>query len=139
MQDENLPQRTIRTAFALVSFFVLVSITRGQMPIAFGLALGGALGLFSLWSLSFGIPRLVHSSNPYSQAMLGALTLAKLPIYAGTLYFAMKSPLISPLATFVGVALIPTVIVLKTLTYQMLTTDSVLGDEKCRTNPLASK
>ena len=109
------------------------------MHIAFGLALGGALGIFSLWSLSFGIPRLFHSSNPYSQIMLGMMTLLKLPIYAGTLYFAMKSPLISPFATFVGVAMIPAVLVLKTVGYQMLTTGSALGDEKCRTNPAVSK
>ena len=108
------------------------------MPIAFGFALGGALGIFSLWTLSFGIPRLFHSSNPFSKFLLAMMTLAKLPIYAGTLYFAMASPLISPIATFVGVAMIPAVLVLKTVSYQMLATSSPLGDDKCRTNPAVS-
>ena len=138
MPDKNLPQRTIRTTFALVSFFALVFVTRGQMPLAFGFALGGALGLFSLWSLSFGIPRLFHSSNPFSKFLLGIMTLAKLPLYAGTLYFAMASPFISPLATFMGVAMVPLVLVLKTIGFQMLSSGSTLGEEKCRINPAIS-
>lgn len=140
MSEDNLPQRTLKTTFWLVAFFTMIFGLRGHMTVSFGLALGGALGLFSLWSLAFAIPRLFGSVNPYAKFLLGILSLLKLPIYAGTLYFAMTSPLISPFAVFVGVALVPVVVVLKVVGAQMLDKSTVrTGDEACRTNPAPSK
>jgi hypothetical protein len=140
MPDNGLPQRSMKTTAALVTFFTIVFVTRGDLATAAGLALGGALGLFSLWSLAFGIPRLVHHENPASKFLLALLTLAKLPVYGVSLYYAMASPFISPLATFAGVAAVPVVITLKVLGYQLVQgTDGPAGDETCRTNPVLSK
>jgi hypothetical protein len=140
MSQENLPQRTLKTTFWLVSFFTIVFAVRGELSVSFGLALGGALGIFSLWSLAFAIPRLFGSANPMAKFALGVLSLLKLPIYAGSLFFAMSSPLISPFAVFVGVAFVPVVVVLKVVTAQMLDKSNLpAGDEACRTKPALSK
>jgi hypothetical protein len=140
MSEDTLPQRTLNTTFWLVAFFTMIFALRGQLSVSFGLAVGGALGLFSLWSLAFAIPRLFGSANPWSKFLLGMLSLFKLPIYAGTLFFTMTSPSISPFAVFVGVALVPVVVVLKVLTAQMLVKSNLpAGDETCRTSPVPSK
>lgn len=120
MSEETLPQRTIRTTFWVSLWFVFLFALRGQLPVCFGLAIGTAIGLFSLWTLTWAIPRLVRGGDPAGKFWLGLLTFAKLPIYAVTLNFAMVSPLVSPLAVFCGVAMIPAVIVLKTLGGQMM-------------------
>ena len=140
MSEDNLPQRTLKTTFWLVAFFTMIFALRGQLSVSLGLAIGGALGLFSLWSLAFAIPRLFGSANPFAKVALGFLSVLKLPIYAGTLYFTMTSPAVSPFAVFVGVALVPAVVVLKVLTAQMLDKSNLpAGDEACRTNPVLSK
>ncbi len=55
--------------------------------------------------------------------------LMKLPIFGGSLYFAMASPLFSPFATFVGVALTPMVIVSKVLAQQFVVKPLVAAGE----------
>lgn len=140
MSEDNLPQRTLKTTFWLVAFFTMIFAVRGQLTISLGLAIGGALGLFSLWSLAFAIPRLFGSANPWAKFLLGIFSALKLPIYAGTLYFTMTSPRVSPFAVFVGVSLVPVVVVLKVVTAQLLDKSNLpTGDETCRTNPAPSK
>jgi hypothetical protein len=140
MSEDTLPQRTLKTTFWLVAFFTMIFAVRGQLSISLGLVIGGALGLFSLWSLAFAIPKLFGSDNPFSKFLLGILSLLKLPIYAGTLYFAMTSPLVNAFAVFMGVAMVPVVVVLKVLTAQMLDKSTLrTGDEACRINPALSK
>jgi len=125
MSEDNLPQRTIKTTTFVVLFFSAIFAARSQVSISLGLAIGGALGVFSLWSLALVVPRLFSSSSPASKFLLGMLGLAKLPIFAGTLYFAMASPLVSPFAVFVGVALTPVVVVLKTIGSQVVGTTAL--------------
>jgi len=120
MTDDKLPQRTLSTTFWLSAFFIMVFGLRGQLTISFGLAIGAAIGLLSLWSLVFVVPRLFTHDNPFAKFLLGMVALMKLPIYAGVLYFAMSSPLISPFAVFIGAALVPAVIVLKVLGNQLI-------------------
>jgi hypothetical protein len=140
MSQDNLPQRTLKTTFLLVAFFTSVFAARNELTVSFGLAIGGALGLFSLWSLAFAIPRLFGSANPWSKFLLGIFSACKLPIYAGTLYFAMTSPLVHPFAVFAGVALVPVVVVLKVVGAQVVDkTNLPAGDETCRTSPVPSK
>ena len=140
MSEETLPQRTLKTTFWLVAFFTMIFALRGEFAVSAGLAVGGALGLFSLWSLSFAIPRLFSSAHPWSKFVLGIMSMLKLPIYAGTLYFTMTSPTVNPFAVFIGVAMVPTVVVLKVLTAQMLVKSTLsAGDETCRTSPVPSK
>ncbi len=129
MSEDNLPQRTIKTTFWLVTFFAVVFASRGQRDICLGLMLGGALGLFSLWSLTFAVPRLVGGNSFVSRFLLGLMMLMKLPIFGGSLYFAMASPLFSPFATFVGVALTPMVIVFKVLGQQLVLKPLVAAGE----------
>ena len=120
MPDEKLPQRTLKTAFWLGALFTLIFGLRGQTTIAFGLAIGAAIALSSLWSLIYVIPRLFTPDNPAAKLWLGVLWLLKLPVYAVVLYYAMGSRSIQPLAVFAGVALVPVVLVLKVLGHRLV-------------------
>jgi hypothetical protein len=121
MPDDKLPQRSLKTTFLTAVLFSIVAVARGEFAWALGLAIGAFLGMASLWSLTVAIPRLFASRNPAAKYGVGMLMLMKLPFYAGVLYFAMASPLVSPFATFVGVALVPAVIVLKVAGYRAIT------------------
>ena len=139
MTDDRLPQRTLKTTFWLSAFFALVFALRGELPVSFGLAIGSALGLLSLWSLTIVIPRLFQAGNPAAKFWLGILSVSKLPIYAVTLNFAVTSPDVSPFAVFVGVAFIPLVLVLKVVGYQILEkAGGPAGDETCQTKAAPS-
>ena len=86
----------IQAAFA--SFFTLVFVARGQVAISFGLAIGAAIGLFSLGTLIVAIPRLAKPGNYWVKFLLGFIWLIKLPVYAVTLNFAMTSWMVEPFA-----------------------------------------
>jgi hypothetical protein len=138
MTDDKLPQRTLRTTFWLSAFFALIFAVRGEMGVSYGLALGSAVGLLSLWSLTVAIPRLFHTGNPAAMFLLGMLTLCKLPIYAFALNFAVTSPHVSPFAVFVGAAFIPLVLVLKVVGYQIMEKANPAGEKTCQTKPAPS-
>ena len=120
MPDDKLPQRTLKTTFWLASFFAMVFGLRGEVGITFGLAIGAAIGLISLWSLMFAVPRLVRPGNPFAKLSLGLVAMIKLPVYAIALNFAMSSRWIEPFSVFAGAALVPMVLVLKVLGQQMV-------------------
>lgn len=133
MQEQALPQRTLRTTLWLAALFVLVFGLRGQATVSFGLAIGAAIGLFSLWSLTVAVPRLVRQNSAIAKFGLGMMMLAKLPLYAVVLGVAMVSPSVHPFAVFAGVALVPLVITLKVLTAQMLEKiNTPVGGDACR-------
>jgi hypothetical protein len=133
MPDDNLPQRTLKTTFWLAAFLTLIFYLRGQTAISFGLAIGAAIGLTSLGSLTFAVPRLFNPGNPVAKLWLGMIALVKLPVYALVLSFAMSCKYIAPLAVFVGAALVPAVIVLKVLGNQLLERiNAPVGEEACR-------
>ena len=121
MPDQNLPQRALKTTLQVATLFAVIFALRGEMTIALGLALGAMLGLFSLWTLTVAIPRLFTSGDPTARFWLGLLTALKLPIYMIVLNFTMTSKSIAPFAVFCGVALVPLIIVLKVVGYQLLT------------------
>ncbi len=135
MPDDKLPQRTLKTTFWLASLFTLVFAVRGQTDIAFGLAIGTAIGLSSLWSLTFAVPKLLRPGNPTAKLSLGIMAMIKLPVYALVLSFAMSSKYVEPLSVFLGAALVPAVIVLKVLGYQLVERSrSAVGEEACQTS-----
>ncbi|HXG24080.1 MAG TPA: hypothetical protein VNJ09_05945 [Chthonomonadales bacterium] len=139
MPDEKLPHRTLRTAFWLAALFTLVFGLRGQTAITFGLAIGAAIGLSSLWSLLFVVPRLFVPGKVAPRFWLGVLAFIKLPIYAVILYFAMSTPYINPGAVFAGVSVVPVVLVLKVLGYQLVQkTQAPTGDDTCRSKTIPS-
>src|SRR5438874_12241570 len=114
LPNETLPQRTLKSTFWLAVFFVLVFGLRGELRISFGLGLGAAIALFSLWSLIMLVPRLVTPGNARkSKLLLGIAAFLKLPLYACVLQFAMVSPYIEPFAVFVGACFVPAVLILK--------------------------
>ena len=121
MPDDKLPQRTLKTTFTIASLFAVVLVARGELAWALGLATGAMLGMVSLWSLTMAVPRLFASRRVGAKFGLAVLMLAKLPFYGGVLYFSMASPFVSPFATFLGVAMVPGVIVLKVLGYRAIT------------------
>ncbi len=132
MTDDRLPQRTLATTFWLAAFFIMVFGLRSQLTVSFGLAIGAAIGLLSLWSLVFVVPRLFTHDNPFARLLLGMVALMKLPVYAAVLYFAMSSRFINPFAVFIGAALVPAVIALKVLGNQLVAGGepvAVLGED----------
>jgi hypothetical protein len=129
MPDNNLPQRTFATTFWLASFFALVFAVRGQVAISFGLTIGAAIGLFSLGTLIVAIPRLAKPGNYWAKFVLGFIWLIKLPVYAVALNFAMTSWMVEPFAVFVGVALVPMVVILKVVGFQLLQKTAITAGE----------
>ncbi len=120
MPDNKLPQRTLITTFWLAAFFAMVFGLRGQLAISLGLAIGAAIGLFSLGTLMISVPRFAKPGNHLAKFWLGLIWMAKLPVYAISLNFAMTSRLVEPFAVFVGAAMIPAVLVLKVVGFGML-------------------
>jgi hypothetical protein len=132
MQELALPQRTLRTTFWLATLFVIVFGLRGQATVSVGLAIGSAIGLFSLWSLTVLVPRLVRVNNDFAKFGLGITMILKIPLYAVVLAYAMVSPSVHPFAVFVGVALVPAVITLKVLTAPLLERiNAQVGGDPC--------
>src|SRR2546429_562228 len=139
MPDERLPHRTLKTSFWLAALFALVFSARGQTAIAMGLAVGAGLACFALATLIYVIPRIFAQGNPAAKAGMAVAAVLKLPIYALVIYFALSSQLVNPVAIVAGVALVPAVLVLKVLGYQMLTNDSRSpGEDSCRSKVNAS-
>ena len=120
MPEDNLPKRTMRTTFWLSALFVLLFEARGERTIAFGLAIGTLIGLFSLWSLIFAVPRLFRPGAVAPKFWFGLIAMAKLPIYCSVLAFSMTSPLVAPFAVFCGAAMVPAVIFLKTVGIELV-------------------
>jgi hypothetical protein len=125
MPDDRLPQRTLKTTVLVAGLFTVVYLAYGQMAAACGIAIGSMLGLVSLWSLTIAVPRLFRSPNQMSKLWLGLLMLAKLPLYAGVLMFAMSSPAVNAFTVFVGVALVPVVLVLKVVGHMAVTATGI--------------
>lgn len=139
MPDEKLPRRTLRTAFWLTAWCVLVFGVRGQAAVSVGLAVGGALSLLSLWSLTWAVPHLLTGASPAARVLLGVVLLMKLPIYALVLGWAVSSRQVSPFALFAGVGVVPAVIVLKVLGHRLVeSAGRPAGDKRCRSKSSAS-
>lgn len=115
MSDRELPARSVRTSFWLAAWFVLVFGLRGQSSVSLGLAIGSALSIFSLWSLAWAVPRAAAPGSRRGVWALAALFIVKLPLYAIILNYALQSRAVHAGAVFAGVAVVPVVIVLKTL------------------------
>ena len=111
MTGSGLPWRALSWS-AIVGLAATVAGYVGEGPrTAAGIALGAALGLFSLGSLAFAIPRLISPDAPGRRALLGPLLAVKLALIGGVLWFAMSSPSIRPIGVFVGAAIVPMVLV----------------------------
>ena len=104
-------QRAILWSVLLASLMVIAGWIGGGTATALGIALGAGLGLFSLWSLTYAIPRLVTPGHPGRKPLLGLIYVAKLAFFGIVLWWAMKSPLIQPFGVFVDAAVVPIVIV----------------------------
>lgn len=106
-----MAQRTLKWSAAVAAVLVVASLAGGESKTAFGIGIGAAIALLSLWSLMFAVPRLVSSGRPGIRVLIGILYLLKLAVIAAVLWFAMTSPLIRPFAVFTGAAIVPIVIV----------------------------
>ncbi|MBM3494747.1 MAG: hypothetical protein FJX72_10605 [Armatimonadetes bacterium] len=115
MDDRDLPQRVVRTSFWLAAWFVLVFGLRGRVDVSVGLAIGSAMSIFSLWTLAWATPRAIAGGDRRGPWLLAFLFLVKLPAYGVILNYALMSKGISAMALFAGAAVVPVVIVLKTL------------------------
>ena len=119
MPDEKLPQRALKTAALLAAFVCITACAYGRYRLAAGFAVGAAIGLSSLWSLTIGVPRLLTPGRGRGGMWLVAAAAIKLPIYAVLLYISLSWGA-NPLAIFGGAAVVPGVIVLKVLGYQLV-------------------
>ena len=120
MPEETLPTRSLKTTLRVAVIFTLLFALCGQYTVAFGLSIGAALGLVSLWSLAFAIPLLFSTPHPIAKYGLMLVFFLKLPFYALVLNFAMTSKWVHPFSVFSGVALIPMVIVCKVIAAEMM-------------------
>ena len=107
----NLANRVSGATALIAAAMIGIGWIAGAGAASTGFAIGAGIGLFSLWSFTVVIPRLAGQDSNAGRFWLGLLLLAKLPIYAGILVFAMTSPLVHPFAVFVGAGLIPMVII----------------------------
>ena len=101
----------MRNAAAAGGFAIVAGLVSGAFTTAVGAAIGCALGLFSIWSLAVAIPRLCSNPEPIAKFGLAMLLIAKLPLYAGVLMFAMTSHYVNAFAVFAGVAMVPVAII----------------------------
>lgn len=133
MSDETLPQRTLRTGFFLAGWFVLVFGLRGWYTASMGFAVGAALSLFSLWSLTFAVPRVLNEARPVAKFLLALMLMLKLPLYAVVLYYATNRPYFHLGALVGGIALVPAVFVMKMLGRTVIERGPEPGGERnCR-------
>jgi len=109
----------MRTSFWLAAWLVFVFGVRGLPGVAVGLAAGSALSIFSLWTLTWAVTRALNPERRRTW-LLGLMLLLKLPVYAVVLQYALSVRGVSPFAVLAGLALVPTVIVLKAVSRAML-------------------
>jgi hypothetical protein len=117
--NARLPQRTLKTTGLLGLLSVFLAVSMQRLDWGLGLAIGVSLGMFSLWSLAEGVPRLMQEGGQGSRAMLGLLMVVKLPLYAAVLWWSMTSRFVAPFAVFAGVGYVPAVMTLKILGQQL--------------------
>lgn len=122
MPDEQLPLRSMRMSALLATAFSILLYFAGYGRFAVGIFAGTALGMFSLGTLMWTIPKLFRPGKKKTKVFMGAISLLKLPLFFIGVYFAVRpesAPYISPFGVFCGVALVPVVIFLKVVGWQM--------------------
>jgi hypothetical protein len=136
VQEKTLPNRALMTGFWIAALFVIVLAAKGYPKAAFGFSIGSALSLFSLWSLTFGVPRLLVPGATSVKLFFALLMMVKLPLYAGVLYFAVGSPMVDIVALFCGAGIAPAILVLKVIGQQLAPRAAAnpVGDERCPSN-----
>ena len=107
--DGNVAQRALKWSALIAVFAVVAGWAGGDTRTALGFAVGAGVGLFSLWGLTFAVPR--FAGRPGLRPLVGMMYLLKLALIAAALWFTMTSPLIQPFAVFAGAAIVPVVIV----------------------------
>ncbi len=110
MPERKVPQRALVATFCLALMGVIALALLGSGSAAIGLAIGSAIGWTSLASFTYAVPRLLRPGDPVARAFFGLIAMIKLPVYAVVLNYAMVSPAVMPVAVFIGVALVPLVI-----------------------------
>jgi hypothetical protein len=111
MERDNTARLALRWSAAAAAILVAAGWLGSGLPAAIGMAIGSGLGLFSLWSLSFAVPRLALPYRPDRRLLFGFAWLARLCVIATVLWWAMSSRYVDPVAVFLGAGLVPIVIV----------------------------
>jgi hypothetical protein len=132
MPDEQLPIRVLKTSLWLTGLGIVLLLGQGLTTWALGWSIGCLLSMLSLASLIYLVPRLVAPGRSRKKFWLGIGVLVKLPILAVVLNYAMGSPFVAPMGVFVGAGLVPAVIVLKVLGYQLSLQSPSVGGWRCR-------
>jgi hypothetical protein len=122
MPDEQLPLRSLRMSALLATAFSILLYFEGYGRFAFGILAGTALGMLSLGTLMWTVPRLFKPGKKRTKVLMGIVSLLKLPLCLIGVYLAIRpesAPYINPFGVFCGVALVPAVIFLKVVGWQM--------------------
>ncbi|MCL5283889.1 MAG: ATP synthase subunit I [Armatimonadetes bacterium] len=120
MPDEKLASRSLKTAVAVALLGLGWGLAAARPDWCWGWMIGSGIGLSSLWSLLYVVPKLVGPGPKKGKFWLGALAVIKLPIYLMLLYYAMTSHSVNPIAVVAGVGVVPGVILLKVLGFMLV-------------------
>jgi len=113
--NDKLVSRILATTFGASVLLTLCLLVGSLRSSALGFAIGAAIAMFSVWSLSFAVRRFGTPDNPAAKFGLTMIALVKLLLNTAILSFALTSPYVNPFALFVGVGLVPCVIVLEVI------------------------
>lgn len=116
MQDENLSRRALNTSLWTAAVVVIYCFAAGRTDWGWGYVLGAALSLFSMATLTIGVPILFRpGSASHTHAMCAAMLLMKLPLFMAGLYAMTHLSAISLLAATLGIGLVPIVLTCKAI------------------------
>lgn len=119
MTDEQMPARVLRWATAIELIAVIALLARGESRLALGVSVGAVLGLGSLWTITWAVPRCLSPEKRRGGCLLGVILFLKLPLYALLLNYALVRGRLNGLAIFLGVAAVPLAILLVTLSQEL--------------------
>ena len=122
MPDEKLPLRSLQTTALITALLFIICYAYNLHRLAYGIIIGTSLGMFSLGTLYYVVPKLFMPGKAVPKFFLGLVTALKLPIFIAVIYYATTKQaqiFIHPFGIFVGVGMVPFILTLKVLGWQL--------------------
>ena len=114
--SEKMPQRALKWSLLTSLLFGTLLAMTGQVRLSLGFGIGAVLSLFSLWSLSVGIPVLIcQGAGTLQRVAFGLLLWTKLPVFILLLYVASQLGETALMGAIAGIALCPMMIAFLTM------------------------
>ena len=116
MQEENKRSVVIASSFLTGIVTMAACFCTGHAGWSWGFFFGAALSLFSLCTLTWLCPILLHPKAPaYAPMLMVLILLIKMPLFVGGLYLMTHVPGVSAPWGVAGILLAPCVIAAKTV------------------------